>query len=244
MNVSRWTHHHWNAHSRVIQDQKKPHICFCVSFFAASHLIGDKLGKEFYKPLNNQLNIRILPKEPRRCRMQPKKKASPSGARLSDCPSVCHRSSRRRHHVGDDDAWILWPRSRLSEHLQTHVSLDVRIDRSYSVTDAPTCPRHIPMRTVSQPGEAKMSLSSQAVMQGGGRRRWGMWEGVDQGQHRLYLVLAPALVLQSMFICLWCDENSVSSRRFLRPRTRLTAYVHSQKSSYMCAVCLGNLAFL
>lgn len=67
-------------------------------------------------------------------------------------------------------------------------------------------------------------------------------EGVDQGHHRLYLVLAPALVLQSMFICSRCDENGVSSRRFLQPRTRLTAYIHSQKQSYMCAACLGNLA--
>lgn len=51
-----------------------------VSFSAVSLLIGDKLGKEFHKPFND---LHILPKEPRRCRMQPKKKAAPSGARLS-----------------------------------------------------------------------------------------------------------------------------------------------------------------
>lgn len=67
----------------------------------------------------------------------------------------------------------------------------------------------------------------------GGRREEEVEDrGVDQGQHRLCLDLAPALVHRSMSIFLWCDENSVSSRRFLQPRTRLTAYVHSQKSGY------------
>lgn len=101
------------------------------------------------------------------------------------------------------------------------------------VTDAPTCTQHIPMSPMTQPEETKTNLSLQVVMPGGGSgRRWGWGERVDQGQHRLYLVLAPALVHRSMFICLWCDENSVSSQRFLQPRTCLTAFEHTQKSSY------------
>lgn len=124
---------------------------FSISCFT----FHQRQGREFHRSLNDQINTSLLPDEPRHCHMQPENKAAPSGARLSDCSSVCHHSSCHCCHVGDDDAWILWPRSRLNEHLQTHVSIDVRMDLGYSVTDAPTCPRHIPVSTMSQPGRGK-----------------------------------------------------------------------------------------
>lgn len=67
------------------------------------------------------------------CHIQPKKMTAPSGAPPSDCSSVCHHSSCCCCNVGDDDAWVLWPWRRLSEHLQTHVSLDVQMDLGYSL---------------------------------------------------------------------------------------------------------------
>lgn len=174
--------------------------------------------------------------------MQPENKAAPSGARLSDCSSVCHHSSCHCCHVGNDDAWILWPRSRLSEHLQTHVSLDVRMDLGYSVTDTPACPRHIPVSTMSQPGEAKTSLSSQVVMLG--REGGGRGGGYRSGSR----------ATPSIFGFGSCTCPPIDVYLFMMQwKQRFKSAVPAAKDTFNCSctltkiqlhVCLGNLAIV
>lgn len=118
--------------------EPKDTYLFCFLYLLLHFSSAITVAKQSNRPLYNQININLLPKEPRHGHVQPKKKTAPGGAHLSDCVSVCHHSSCRCRNVGDDDAWVLWPRSRLSEHLQTHFSLNVRMDLSYSVTNAPT----------------------------------------------------------------------------------------------------------
>lgn len=205
MNVFRWKCHPKKDYSRQKQ-RKIDRFCFLLLLFSSYGKVSTFNGR-----INHLINIRTLHNNPI---FLPQLKKEKGNETKSEWRYV---SSGRREDDDDDDAWNLWDLSRPTEHLQTHIFFKVQIDLAYSVTDAAACHRHIPARTMSRRGEAKTTMLGVGVCVGG----WDRSRATPS-----IFGFGSALARRSIFICLWCDENSVSTAR---PRTqfiRLNSYIH------------------
>lgn len=202
MNVFRWKRHHKKDEKKKKSDLFR----FLPLLFSSYGNVSTSDGR-----INHLINIHILHNNPN---FLPQFRQE-----RNETKSGCRYLSSRREDGDDDDAWVF-----TRPEPPDWAFADARLFQSvnWSCLQRDGCGRVSPTHSRAHNVTARRGKDNDARSGGLGRR-------IDQGQHRLYLVLARLSSADQYLSVYDAMKTAFHTARFLWPRTQfihLNSYIH------------------